>query len=453
MAESALVEHVFHYDFESTLETHNGPRLTLAVTSPPVAERPFFAGDLLRPELAAKLLFAMSEVALKRYYVPPNMLAAILRAADPVVTAGNRRLRFEAFSQCCGVYARTDLLPDMLRADAFGAGTTNVDFNPPMRAALSRVRDADGLSLEVTPRQVAMESARGSAVERKVKLPPRWIKGFAEVQALAADLTLAITLSGPDARRFLAGLPAQVRPQDRAWLYPATFGGLRISQKQGEDGVAVSGLGRLAAMKPIARYATALRIYGSRHGTSGFELDFGEARFMLMLSPSASRGFSGEGKLLAALGSKGAAQALARVRAELSWREDLKAETLADRLQLPLMAVSSALALLAAEGLVGFDPREQTYFHRVLPFDQSRILDRQPRLVAAQALHQAGAVTLTGPGNGRIDATVDSEDVVHRVRLCDGDFHCTCTWHAKTGGEQGPCKHVLATMLAADQIG
>ena len=64
------------------------------------------------------------------------MVAQILRAADPVVTLDGERLRVESFSQCCGVYARADFLPDFLVADAIGKGTTNVDFNPPMRAAL-----------------------------------------------------------------------------------------------------------------------------------------------------------------------------------------------------------------------------------------------------------------------------------------------------------------------------
>jgi hypothetical protein len=66
------------------------------------------------------------------------MLARILRAADPVVTAADGRLPFEAFSQCCGVYAGADLLPDMLSAETCGKGTTNVDFNAPMPAVLAQ---------------------------------------------------------------------------------------------------------------------------------------------------------------------------------------------------------------------------------------------------------------------------------------------------------------------------
>jgi hypothetical protein len=42
----------------------------------PVAERLFFAGRLKHPEIAAQLMLATSEVALKRYYIPPAMVGA-----------------------------------------------------------------------------------------------------------------------------------------------------------------------------------------------------------------------------------------------------------------------------------------------------------------------------------------------------------------------------------------
>jgi SWIM zinc finger len=302
----------------------------------------------------------------------------------------------------------------------------------------------------VTPERVAVTSVRGTAVEHKVRLPLRWLKGFAEVQALAAGLEHAATLKGPEARRFLAAVPAQVKARDRVWLLPVE-GGLRVSQRAAGGAIAAAGLGRLQAMKPLARHAQAMHVYASASGTSAFELDFGVARFTLVLSAAAARGFSGEGQLLAALGRPGVDAALARVRATLAWQSDLKSAELARRLKLPEAAVTSALALLAAEGLVGFDARERSYFHRALPFDLSRIEARQPRLAAAHELHAAGAVTVKAAGDTKIEATVRSEDIAHRVRLDGEEFHCTCLWHARTGGDSGPCKHVLAVMLTGSQ--
>jgi hypothetical protein len=423
--------------------------LALAASNTAVAERPFFSGALRKPEVGAALLLATSDVALRRYYVPPAMLARILREADPVITAADGRLRFESLSQCCGVYARADLLPDMLESDQCGKGTTNVDFNPPMRAALAQVRDRDSLDLRVTGDEFELSTARGGAIERKVKLPLRWLKGFAEVQALAATLVHAATLSGPQARRFLAAIPRRVGARDRTWLIPE-HGTLRTSQQESAGAIPAGGLGRLQVMKPLARHAEALRVYAGAHGTSAFELEFGPARFMLVLSAAAARGFSGEGQLLAALGAHEPDAALARVRADLAWQSDLKACMLARRLGLPETAVHSALALLAAQGLVGFDAREGSYFHRVLPFDLSQVERPYPRLIDARALHADGAVTVKARRGAAIEATVRSEDIEHRVRLDGPDFSCTCIWHARTGGEQGPCKHALAVMLTSD---
>ncbi|MDH3742262.1 MAG: hypothetical protein OER56_11760, partial [Hyphomicrobiales bacterium] len=283
MAAAEPIEQIYTYPFASSLRADGArPQLALAASSAPVSESLYFSGALKCPQIAAGLLLATSEVALRRYYYPPGMVAAMIRAADPVVTAADGRLRFESFSQCCGVYARTDMLPDMLTPETFGKGTTNVDFNPPMRAALSRIRDGNSLDLRVTPDEVAIGSDRGGAVEHKVKLPIRWLKGFAEVQALAAGLERRATLKGPAARQFLAGLSNQVKARERVWLIPAGTG-LRQSQRPTDEAIASAALGRLAAMKPLARHAEALNVYGSSSGVSGFELDFGSARFLLVL--------------------------------------------------------------------------------------------------------------------------------------------------------------------------
>jgi hypothetical protein len=67
-------------------------------TSAGAADHPyFFRGFLGHAEQAAAGLLAVAKVARTRYYTPPGMLAAILRAADPVVTSNGDRLRFESF--------------------------------------------------------------------------------------------------------------------------------------------------------------------------------------------------------------------------------------------------------------------------------------------------------------------------------------------------------------------
>ncbi|MEM8700726.1 MAG: SWIM zinc finger family protein, partial [Pseudomonadota bacterium] len=69
----------------------------------------FLSARALCPDITAKGLRAVSETVAARYYVPPAMLAKILREADPVVTVSPGAVRFEGFSACCSAYARMDL--------------------------------------------------------------------------------------------------------------------------------------------------------------------------------------------------------------------------------------------------------------------------------------------------------------------------------------------------------
>ena len=58
----------------------------------------------------------------------------------------------------------------------------------------------------------------------------------------------------------------------------------------------------------------------------------------------------------------------------------------------------------------------------------------------------AGAVAADGP-----DHLVRTTDGQHLVRQgVDGNERCTCTWYATHGPGRGPCAHVLAVRLSAE---
>ena len=98
----------YNYLGASTLLERDGhPELALATsggsTPEGAAAHPyFFSGFMERPDVIAASLLVVARVARTRYYTPPGMVAAILRAADPVVTSTREGLRFESFSACCG---------------------------------------------------------------------------------------------------------------------------------------------------------------------------------------------------------------------------------------------------------------------------------------------------------------------------------------------------------------
>ena len=136
----------YNYLGASTLLERDGhPELALATsggsTPEGAAAHPyFFSGFMERPDVIAASLLVVARVARTRYYTPPGMVAAILRAADPVVTSTREGLRFESFSACCGVYARLDVDSSALDASHSAVGVTNVDVNPPLRTALASLR-------------------------------------------------------------------------------------------------------------------------------------------------------------------------------------------------------------------------------------------------------------------------------------------------------------------------
>ncbi|MDH6128410.1 hypothetical protein P3T39_005393 [Kitasatospora sp. GP82] len=184
------------------LETSGGATPMGAVANPR-----FFSGFLTAPAPAAAALLAVADVAAARYYQPR------LRASlDPVVTANGDRLRFESFSGCCGVYARLDVLSDGLDGDDIGHGTTNVDVNSPLRDALGRIGGADPLHLAVGPQALEVTTLDGPLVEKKVPLPDRWLRGFAETQVLTAGFDLRAQVPAAEAVR-----PSRAAPTSSRW--------------------------------------------------------------------------------------------------------------------------------------------------------------------------------------------------------------------------------------------
>ena len=406
----------------------------------------FFHGFLTSPQIAAAGLLCVADVAAARYYQP-------LRPAwlDPVVTGNGDRLRFESFSGCCGVYARLDILGDALDGDDIGHGTTNVDVNIPLRESLTRVGPTDPLYLEVGPDDLTVTTFDGPVVEKKVPLPDRWLRGFAETQVIASGFDPRAELSAAEAVRFLRSLPrpgaSRGASRGARWVVPAGRS-LRASTRPVPGAVCLPGPERLAALTRVLRHATGLRIHGpavtagSGPVASAWEVRLPGMSLTLTLSPDAARGFSGEGGVLDALATEESAGDAELVSVLLAWDSAVDIADLAAQSGLTPQRVRAALTRLGTAGRIGYDVAEAAYFHRELPYDTGRAERNNPRLRAAHALVGAGAVRLDGDL-----ATVTVDDHIHRVRSAEGRLTCTCRWWAEYRGGRGPCKHALAVRM------
>lgn len=443
----ATADHIFRYGRPSAIDPRpSGPTLALASDTEAAdgAPRQFLAARLLAPDITAKGLRGVSDIVGARFYVPPAMLAKILRLADPVATVSPGTVRFEGFSACCSTYARMDLGDGALDAQVRRNGTTNVDFGPELRAALATVTPGTTMDLAISAEAVDVTRDGARVVERKVPLPLRWVKGFAQVQVVLANMRPAFSLSRVAAQRFLRALPRG--KSDHVQWVALRGGAAHVTPRESAASIPLRGSERLRVLEPMVAQSNALDVFHDPlTGATGWVLDFGTQRFCLVLNAEPWRGFSGDGGLLSRIAASDGS-ATTRIRAWLNWQDAISGPDLATATGLDPETISGALAELAALGLLGYDLKQESYFHRVLPFDLNEIAALNPRLGAAEALVEAGAVTLQGEA-----AQVTSSDVVHQVTRDGERWRCTCPWYAKNGAQRGPCKHILAVEMEQEK--
>ncbi len=449
---SGAVNHAYAYPFQSALENVGGGKHLKLATSGGAEKNPyFFQGRFVQSRRCADLLLTCSEISRTRFYSPREVRERMLAFADPVVTSGGDRLRFEAFSACCGVYARVDLRPNAIDGDFVGRGTTNVDFNAPMRGALISILNSEKVGLNVGADGIELERGDTKTIEKKIKLPVRWLKGFVEVQSYQSKLKPLIEVSGDEARRFFNSLPKQSITDRGAVTYVVPSGkGLRLSQRETAQAVTVGAAGRLKVLEQLLRYAATLRVYGGANGVSGWEVVLDDASFHLVLSPDASRGFSGEGQVLSQLARSRNEEDLTKLRANLQWQACVDAKLMASNLGMEQQSVDDGLAVLGTRGMVGYDLAEGAYFHRELPFDLELIEQLQPRLINARKLIEENKVRITKQTATQIEGYVKGTAVEHRIVITDEKAQCTCDWKSKHPTDRGECKHILAVEILTD---
>lgn len=444
---SAELDFTYQYAFSSGVNRNEEGKshLSLATSNPNHTTPYFFDGRVRSPRMLGDMLVTLSDVVRTHFFLPRPMLL------DPVLTSSEELLRLEGFSGCCGVYARVDLPVDFFEGDCHGRGTTNVDFNTPMRNALMRLRDDEDVRFAVGKEEVVLSKGNEKTIEKKVKLPLRWIKGFSEVQAYQPNLSLSMEISAPDALRFIRSLPKTAKPKMPSYAVSAGKS-IRLSQRPQKGAVQILGTHRVKVIEPLLARAEKLRVWADDvSGTSAWEVCFPIGSFFLMVSPEVYRGFTGEGQVLSSIASPPTDEVLKQVRAQMKWQSQIDAYDLSKVLNVREDDIESALALLGSRGLAGFDVTKGRYFHRELPFDLSKVEDLQPRLKSARRLVESGGIKLLSVREGSsITYQIPGTGTTHRVQLIDSGDVCTCPWFSKYQGARGPCKHILAAQLVEE---
>jgi hypothetical protein len=400
----------------------------------------FFWGKLTDPYTTARCLLTLSNVVQSSFSLSPFERSLL---KDPIVTAGNEKIRFEGFSHCAGVYARIDVLGDGHDGEFMENGTTNVDFNQPMLAALSNVRKNEEVLLSIGKKEVALHREEGKVIERKVPLPTKWIKGLTSVQMFLSQSESMMTFNRLQALQLFKSIPAGKPKTD---YYLLNRGGkAQFSPVKSAGAVVVGGVHRLKLIEPLLLIADSLRVYAHPDMQSTtWQVYIGPVRFSLSLSRDAWRGFSGEGAALESLIEDVPENWIEQMDKYSYANQSFNATLLAMEEDIDLKQVDNMTSRLSAIGLLGYDLDENNFFYRRLPFKMSRILSLNPRLKDAEKLITEGKVTIRSKQDDRVEAEVEGSGVHHLVLLQNGQERCTCMWFSKNQGERGPCKHILA---------
>lgn len=451
---SSVTDIVLHYPFASQLVSAvHPPRLELATARNLDTVSPYyFEGHLYKPRTAAAILMLLPKLSLTRFHMPQNMLAQVMALADPVVTCSRDIIRLEAFSACGSTYARMDVDANACDGAFLGKGTTNVDFQPALRDALSAVSAEGDLGLSVGRNEVKLSVDRADFLERKVQLPARWVRGFAEVSAYQARMTLVHDVSKVAAARFLAALPGS--DNDKAQYYLVLRRGeFSLTQHNQDGAVKVAGLTRLKALRSLAPLIDRLRIFTNKPGSAAsWLIDAGPYRLEFVISAATYRGFSGEGQLLTDLVTAESDPFIPAVRAALNWQSRIETAQLASHCGTTSEVVNSCLGKLASQGLVGFDCASSAYFHRELPFKPARSVTLNPRLRGARDIVDGDVIEIVDVDSHFAEARVAGSGVTHIVRQTATGSTCTCVWYAKHQEERGPCKHILSLQILLEKM-
>lgn len=417
-----------------------------------------FSGQIAQPLIFRNLLLGLRRTVESRFYRPDWW-----RLLDPVITSGNQLLRLECFSSCASVYARADFTENAFTDGAFHRnGTTNVDFNSAFLNHLAQLRPGKPAHFEMGEQSIKLQSPQGAAVEHKVKLPERWIKGFLQVQAVQRHAQPLFELDRLTAGQLLTRIPASTK--GALFLVPKRHQPeILYRQPAGKGGyIAVTDGHRLRLLQAILPDLQTLRVYQTEAtGASLWVADTGAAQFTLGLSGAAAHGFSGDGDALRQFSAAEIDEAdLALARAAAHSLNHFTIAELAQHQDLTLPRATEIVDRLAQQGLLGLDRDRDRYFYRQLPFlvnarNQPGRLQGSRALLEKQAVEiehcerRDGELIASGWVRGESGYYPVALRVDARGYLREG--RCACPWIHQHELRRGPCKHLLALRFAAEE--
>jgi hypothetical protein len=434
---------------------------------------------------SASLGVRQSQQAFFDWALRNDPLAFIL--LDPVVTVHPDQVFFEVFSKDEGAYAKLGFDLSAFELDYQPVcGTTNIDFSPTLFAGIEQMRGYRQTRLSIGKEAVKLATTSAATVlEKRVRVPDSWLRGFLQVQSAAALPRDSFALAPVDLYNVLRhlrlhgdrkgrrrGLRIELVPSEpprlvlEPWetVLPSTAGAYR---GRAARVVRLWGRRRLLLLRRLLPFVEAVDVHLLGSGLPSFwVLRAGPVTLSLALTGFTAANWSQavSTDLLLPRKTQGG-EALDRVLGALApiWVADTR--HLASATGLKGAALFEALQAGCQQGKLVYDVAADVYRLRLLtdaPLDLPRLEYRNVgERMAHDLLARRGAVQIVsenriaGTGLELIGKVAVAEDrrEYRPVMLLNEEgmvskAECTCTAFRKQGLKAGPCPHLVGLRLA-----
>jgi predicted DNA-binding WGR domain protein len=406
---------------------------------------------------------------------------------DPIVTVHPDQVFFEVFSKDEGTYAKLgiDLSAFDLSVQPV-CGTTNIDFSQALYSGIEQMRSYRETRLSIAREAVKLAtSAGGEVLEKKVRVPDSWLRGFLQVQSAAAlprdvfhlepmDLynVLRYLRMHGDRKGQRRGLRIELIPGEiprmvlEPWetVMPSTAGKYK---GRASRVVRLWGRRRLMLIRRLLPFIQHIEVHLLGSGLPSFwVLRCGPITMTLGMTGFTAANWSQAASFDLLLPRK--TQGGEKVEAVLGYLSKVwmaNATDLAKGTGLKGAALVEALQAGCQQGRIMYDLAADVYRLRALtetPLDLSRLEYRNQReRTAFDLLTRRGAVKIVsenriaGTGTeltGKVAVEEDKREYRPQMLLNDegqvSKVECTCTFFRKQGLKAGPCAHLIALRLA-----
>ncbi len=406
---------------------------------------------------------------------------------DPVVTVHPDQVFFEVFSKDEGAYAKLGIdLTAFDLAHAPACGTTNIDFSPALFSGIEQMRSYRQTRLAIGKEAVKLATTSAATVlEKQVRVPDSWLRGFLQVQSAAALPRDTFQLAPVDLYNVLRhlrmhgdrkgrrrGLRIELVPGQaprlvlEPWetVLPSTAD---IYRGRAARVVRLWGRRRLLLLRRLLPFVEQIDVHLLGSGLPSFWiLRAGPVTLTLGLSGFTAANWSQAASFDLLLPRKAqGGEALERALRHLAtvWVAGVKDLSAATGLKGPILL--EALQAGCLQGKLMYDVAADVYRLRVLtevPLDLPRLEYRnQAERLAHDLLSRRGAVQIVtenriaGTGlelTGKVTVAEDRREYRPQMLLTDegqvSKAECTCTFFRKQGLKAGPCPHLVALRLA-----